>query len=727
MSVRTWSTRWRAAVVLAPLLAALGLSVWLLMKRESPFPVICGLLAAWCLWSGFVFRSGWQWTINTAGTLTSGKTISPGDRSVSVQATDRPDAEMTEFDHEQVPQFSAEETLPQHLKVQQTYDLMKIPELARELRDLAWEAQHGVQESLDALRNGDAVFAALFSRMIERAKRSLTAEEHREWACFVNKTHDLTAKLQEVAWIGLTASANACEARVPVENIGFDAELPTKAQDTLQEWLRQTGFPTALLKVLNLLKYDETQIENFPGVWNSPFQWWHKSFAEWLAGQHLVENEEARTELPKLLGDPRCRDTVRYALSAASRQRKSEALDELVRMLISQGRVFWVWEALRDDGLGRLRGPARAHPQATGMAPELETLCRWLVHRDLDGCGAWRGDCPLKLLEKTIALWPTLFDRPVREGRVLYWAWEMVGLASRSECSLVRQTVEDIRRRFLGEWPVIQHSQNPVTGAALDLNEVEAMRSLAWEPLRDLSAVDRDKDISEPRYCRVPPEGAVHRFTMGSPQSEPGRSNDEVRMEYSVHAFWLGSFPVTNAAYELFDPRHRERRTERSLSESQPVVNVSRYEAEMLCVWLGGTYRLPTEVEWEAACRSGTQSAYWFGDNPAELGQHAWFGGNSGGRTHNLQEALSKGRRPGEGHMNGWALVDMHGNVWEWCSGDTPVGPPCPYRGGSWYLDAKYCRAAFRSGREPRQRSGFLGLRLVSIPSHEPRVTPPEA
>ena len=135
---------------------------------------------------------------------------------------------------------------------------------------------------------------------------------------------------------------------------------------------------------------------------------------------------------------------------------------------------------------------------------------------------------------------------------------------------------------------------------------------------------------------------------------------------------------------------------------------------------LGGEgYRLPTEAEWEYACRAGSRTRYSFGDDWLSLGDHAWFNGNAGGRTHPV------GQKP----SNAFGLHDMHGNAWEWCSdwqyddfyrrspADDPLGPPPTgareHRGGSFDEDFRRARSACRWADGPRERNYNSGFRVA--------------
>ena len=203
-------------------------------------------------------------------------------------------------------------------------------------------------------------------------------------------------------------------------------------------------------------------------------------------------------------------------------------------------------------------------------------------------------------------------------------------------------------------------------------------------------------------------------FRMGSPD---GVGHSDERPAHTVtlsRDFRMGSTPVTVAQYRLFDTKHPGEPT-------HPVANVTWYEARLYCLWAGG--RLPTEAEWEYACRAGTTTTWWSGDTEADLARVGWYDKNSGNKLHPV----------GEKPANPWGLHDVHGNVWEWCGdwlGDypavpvvDPAGPPSGVdrviRGGSAWLDAGGSRSAFRFWYSPVFRNGLLGFRLV-LPSPPP-------
>jgi formylglycine-generating enzyme required for sulfatase activity len=206
--------------------------------------------------------------------------------------------------------------------------------------------------------------------------------------------------------------------------------------------------------------------------------------------------------------------------------------------------------------------------------------------------------------------------------------------------------------------------------------------------------------------------------------------------QVAVSPFSLQATSVTREQYRLFDPEHESVHSttwwgesdvfpKRAPADDCPMINVTWYDACVFARWIG--VRLPTEGEWEYACRAGTQTQFGFGDNDKNLGQYAWFSSNSGDTT----------RPVGQKKPNAWGLYDMHGNVWEWCQdwyGDryyatSPLDDPTGalagshrvIRGGGWGYNAWYCRAAYRVRCVPSDRYNNLGFRLARTVSSLPR------
>ncbi|MCC7085670.1 MAG: SUMF1/EgtB/PvdO family nonheme iron enzyme [Pirellulales bacterium] len=192
---------------------------------------------------------------------------------------------------------------------------------------------------------------------------------------------------------------------------------------------------------------------------------------------------------------------------------------------------------------------------------------------------------------------------------------------------------------------------------------------------------------AEAKFDMLPIPGG--KFTMGSPESEPGRKPDEgPQHEVAVEPFWMGKYEVAWDAFEEYTMKMNAHRrkvlsqpatpndkladaiahptppyTDMSFDmgkDGRPAIAMTHYAARMYCKWLstktGRYYRLPTEAEWEYACRAGTKTAYSFGDDPAKLGEYAWYFENADGKYHKL----------GAKKPNPWGLYDMHGNVCEW-------------------------------------------------------------
>ena len=258
---------------------------------------------------------------------------------------------------------------------------------------------------------------------------------------------------------------------------------------------------------------------------------------------------------------------------------------------------------------------------------------------------------------------------------------------------------------------------------------------------------DRLKDGGEgPEMVRLQPG----RFLMGAAAAENCMSHADECPRHEVHIarpFAIGRFPVTFDDYDRFVLATRQpSAAKRGFMERlfggegdrqpevpnnngwgrsrHPVINVSWNDAVAYCVWLTGqtgrTYRLPSEADWEYACRAGTATRWSCGDDAQALKDYAWFGDNSGGRTHPVGE-----KRP-----NPWGLHDIHGNVCEWVQDgwhDDYAGAPTDgsawgassdtagrvLRGGSWWVTAGGVRVSTREGSDPDGCGDNVGLRLA--------------
>jgi len=243
--------------------------------------------------------------------------------------------------------------------------------------------------------------------------------------------------------------------------------------------------------------------------------------------------------------------------------------------------------------------------------------------------------------------------------------------------------------------------------------------------LADFSFQDRLPDGSPGPQMQLILSGT---FSMGSPEADQSAEGRK-RPQHAViitQTFALGRFPVTFEEYDRFAVATGRKRPddERWGRGRRPVINVSWADAVAYCEWLseqtGQGYRLPTEAEWEYACRAGSTARYGFGDEESGLVEHAWYDKNSERKTHPV----------GERQPNTWGLYDMHGNVWEWTRDawhDSYAGAPPDgsawesetagadrvVRGGSWANLARYCRCASRLRVGPGYRNYVLGFRCA--------------
>ena len=242
--------------------------------------------------------------------------------------------------------------------------------------------------------------------------------------------------------------------------------------------------------------------------------------------------------------------------------------------------------------------------------------------------------------------------------------------------------------------------------------------------------------------CWCPPG----RFTMGSPSTERGRRPDEAQVDVSLtKGFWTAKHEVTQGQWKRVIGALPDRLPSAEFGEGDefPVYWISFDEAERFCAALtrraqssgalpaGWAFTLPTEAQWEYACRAGTSTATSFGDTLAL--HHANFGGESEDRA---VRARGSAKTVGAYPPNSWGIHDMHGNVWEWCRdfyhARLPGGTdPDHYglkgmpngdgtysrvrRGGAWIEPGWACRSACRLRYEPHRRSDHIGFRVFVV------------
>lgn len=218
-------------------------------------------------------------------------------------------------------------------------------------------------------------------------------------------------------------------------------------------------------------------------------------------------------------------------------------------------------------------------------------------------------------------------------------------------------------------------------------------------------------------------------FVMGSPEGEPGRDPTDEGPRTQVElteGFWLSQTEVTQAQWKAVmgtDPAGDYLEGSYGVGPDVPVYRVSWNEAMEFCSRLaektGLNVTLPTEAQWEFACRAGTSTAFSFGDS-ALMDEFAWHSAN----TTEMKAQRVKTKKP-----NPWGLYDMHGNVAEWCRdwyvpelpGGEVIDPTGPeegkfrsMRGGSWYYGFELLRSAARAAYHPNGRRGTIGFRVLA-------------
>ncbi|OPF15181.1 hypothetical protein B1L04_21790 [Microcystis aeruginosa KW] len=261
----------------------------------------------------------------------------------------------------------------------------------------------------------------------------------------------------------------------------------------------------------------------------------------------------------------------------------------------------------------------------------------------------------------------------------------------------------------------------------------------------NLAEVGKRKKAQNYRLTMVAIPGGT--FLMGSPPNEKDSFEDErPQHEVTVSNFFMGKYPITQAQWRVVasrkdlkvekdldpDPSHFKDRGGSSTRRDRPVEQVNWYDAVEFCARLskltGREYRLPSEAEWEYACRAGTSTPFYFGETIT--GELANYDASKTYADEPKGEYRKETTPVGQFPPNAFGLYDMHGNVWEWCADtwhDNYDGAPrdgsawiengddnrSPLRGGSWYSNPDYCRSAYRCNYYRRVGDLSYGFRVV--------------
>ncbi|MBS0262183.1 MAG: formylglycine-generating enzyme family protein, partial [Planctomycetes bacterium] len=500
--------------------------------------------------------------------------------------------------------------------------------------------------------------------------------------------------------------------------------LDTKVPDSqIEQALKQLDLVTALSIFDDLQRTDTTRPDGM--------KWRHRSFLEFFAGCRLAalwQDRQTRDQVRGVLVDVHrvlddddreirlfettqtdgrvafaFRDlradwqwTLRFALGHAQDderlnvppKHRNDARSDLARELVALGNPWVVYEALQRDQLE--------------FDADVTATVRWLVHRDWARRNYQNAVPNGELLPEpnpeTKTALQASFVRGLRDSACLVTACEMLdgwtveSVPAGNPAAVVQKLVA----RFSAERDELMAGQI----AALD----QFLERFVPVPGGTFNAKRFHGDISEADWQAT------------------GVSNAEA---IEMASFAMADFPVTNLLYECFDPGHHRWRNRYSDQDEQPAVWVNWVMTQAFCAWLTANdpekraYRLPTEWEWEWACRwQGTYSQdFWWGEkaDPA-LMNYAYRLGRTNTRTE-ARERFARARRwhlSREADPNDVGLLDLHGNAWEWCSNVHSAGSwrrVC--RGGAWDGSAAHCSSSPRRHDDAASRNHDIGLRLV--------------
>ena len=422
------------------------------------------------------------------------------------------------------------------------------------------------------------------------------------------------------------------------------------------------------------------------------WRFWHRTFREGLTADQLAKGYESggRVAIIEHARQIATEDLSRWAEPYALLAGRVEDPDDLVRALVKENqalglRAVATAQGLKDETLEEILGLSQEWQERQKVYERLPELV----------------DDPLRAL----ALADQLRQR-TRNGNDLFF---------------LEQAVMAVAEK----WPEAQHDAKRLQARLYDHIPRPSEDLFRWIDTRD----------GRVELWRAIPADS---FWMGSPEGEEGGLDNEYpKHEVVIRSpFQMAAVPVTVAQYTAFDPEYRPypwaRVPDKRLA-THPVERMTWFQAFAFCQWLSASLplaagaRLPTEEEWEYACRAGSESRFWSGDEETDLYRVGWCGANSERSTQRV------GRKP----ANPWRLYDVHGNVWEWTLSAwsdgyaglqagveidpevvdptdlaTPSDAERVARGGCCLSDASGARSAYRNQLSPRAGFRVLGFRV---------------
>lgn len=596
-------------------------------------------------------------------------------------------------------------TRPDELRRHQWKDLLEVPLLLSLLKQLATSPEE--TRSLKSIQSRYELYDRAVTQLIAKGWETVEKEEERKLLQSGKRVREV---LGIVSWFMVSGHVFTGI----LHGSKFEALSTSKLLDA-------SGRSGDVLKALQQIDVT-TAFQVLDDLGESGLSFRHRSFMEYFAGCHVMDLLESVDEetsesiliprmrksvrdkkldeihntlddqgqfLPHMLTDRPSRpadwhETLRFALSHA----QGNARDELALRLIELGNPWVVAESIKRDD--------------TKFSHRVECLAAWLVHDDF----------------------PNWFN--YRES--LDWVHHKSGTDILTEAAAVVASHQDL---------VAKMTRRATRDAAC----LGTLRQLLPEPQRMYVGLSAEAGLLD-QLKHLPCNDGNWNFLESFVPVSSGMFDLNEYSEHSkiqpqqqiIRAFALADFPVTNAAFEVFCPSHRRCRDQYRRSNEHPVGNVNWHMAREFCEWLsmltGKTYRLPTEWEWEWACRwhNTRKEKYWWGPevNDSLCWNRGYFGnhlGEWGFQTRNRSEAITACEAAGEWHPSGVSrsrpgLLDMSGNMREWCENrwnesDTSPRSPRVLRGGSLSANAVLCGSGDRNVLAPHFRNrSVIGFRV---------------